>query len=278
MKKILITLALASSLSIAGLINGVAITVNNQPISLYDIEKVKDRFQYDDRKAAELLLRKIIMEEEILKNYPDFNIKDEIFTEITARASRLNYTYDELREKLIEKGFNWDDYRDDIKTELIKIKFDQMVIDKRMVKIPTKEETLGYYNTHEEYFTKAKVVKLIEYTSNSEESLEYVKNNPMANVGNVQKREREIVLEDNPALANILNEVKEGEFTQNIKVSRDSNEFISLFVLKKSGIEKMSFKDAENKIKDILFVQKRKKAVEDFIQKLKSEADINVLR
>ena len=67
MKKTLFALAIASSLSFAGLIDGIALTVNDKPISLYDIEKVKDRFKFDARKSAEFLVRRVIMEEELKK-------------------------------------------------------------------------------------------------------------------------------------------------------------------------------------------------------------------
>lgn len=278
MKKILLALMVASSFSIAGLIDGIALTVNNKPVTLYDIEKVKDRFKFDSRKSAEFLVRRVIMEEELKKNNPSFDLEALINTEIVSRASNLKLTAEEFKRRLEDKGFSWDEYREDIKTELLKLKFNELVMEKRLVPIPKDSELQGFYNTNMQYFTKANTISIVEYKSNSEDALEYVKNNPMATLPEVTTRQREIQIDDNPALANLLNDTKEGTFTKNIKISREANEFITLFVVKKSNVETMKFEDAKNKIKDVLFSQKSQKAVDDYLQKLKSEAEIKIVR
>jgi parvulin-like peptidyl-prolyl isomerase len=278
MKKIVTSLAIAATLSFAGLVNGVAITVDNEPITLYDIEKVRDRFKITPSKAAEILVRQIVMQKAIEDNYPEYDLEEETSTEIGARANKLNFTAKELKTKLTDGGFSWDEYRDDIKKELIRIKFLNLIRDKRLVQIPKDVELMGFYKTNIEKFTTAKEIEVIEYTSQSQKALEYIKNNPMATIEAVKSEKKRYILSQMPALLPIVNDTKEGEFTSNMKVSRESAEFVSLYITKKIGKKVQSFEESRQRVVQMLIEKKSRKAMDDYIQRLKTESDIRIVR
>jgi parvulin-like peptidyl-prolyl isomerase len=278
MKKLLTSLAICATLSYAGLIDGVAITVDNEPITLYEIEKTKDRFKVNPSQAAEILIRSIIMEKAIKDTYVDYDFNEEVSHEIALRANKLNMSAKELKDRLTNGGFSWNDYREDIRRELTKVKFIEIIKRKRLISTPTEDEMLGFYNTNEEKFISAQEVDVVEYKSNSQKALEYIKTNPMATLDAVTSEKKRYNLSMMPALEPVISATKEGEFTQNMKVSRDSEEFISMFIVKKIGIKKLSFNEAKMKISQMIFESKSKKAMDDYIQKLKSEANIKIVR
>jgi parvulin-like peptidyl-prolyl isomerase len=278
MKKLITALSITATMSFAGLVNGVAITVDNEPITLYEIEKVRDRFKVNPSQAAELLVREIIMKRAIENNYPEYDIEEEISSEVRARADRLNMTPIELKDKLLANGFSWQEYREDVQKELVKIKFLNLIREKRLVQIPKENELLSYYKTNMEKFSSAKEVEVVEYTSESQKALEYIKNTPMATLDAVKSVRKKYNLEEVPALAGLINETSEGAFTPNMKVSRDSAQFVSLYVVKKIGTQTISYENAKDRIMQMLIEKKSKNTMNDYIQKLKTDSDIKVIR
>ena len=51
-----------------------------------------------------------------------------------------------------------------------------------------------------------------------------------------------------------------------------------IYISKKNGLQTMPYEEAKMKIKEVLFTQKSQKAGDDYMQKIKDEADIKIVR
>ena len=75
MHKFLLALVLGSSLTYASTINGIAITVNDEPITQYDIEKTMSVNKISKNEAVSYLIDKVLYDQLVKKN----NITADIF-------------------------------------------------------------------------------------------------------------------------------------------------------------------------------------------------------
>ena len=75
MYKLFLALLVSSGISFAGIVNGVALTVNDQPITIYDIDKTVSINKISKNEAVGLLIDKALYEQSIKEN----NITADIF-------------------------------------------------------------------------------------------------------------------------------------------------------------------------------------------------------
>jgi len=68
MHKFLLALVLGSSLTYASTINGIAITVNDEPITQYDIEKTMSVNKISKNEAVSYLIDKVLYDQLVKKN------------------------------------------------------------------------------------------------------------------------------------------------------------------------------------------------------------------
>ena len=78
MYKLFLSLVISSGISFAGMINGIAIIVNDEPITLYDIDKTMSVNNVSKNEAVSYLIDKILYDQLVKEN----NITADIF-EIT---------------------------------------------------------------------------------------------------------------------------------------------------------------------------------------------------
>ena len=68
MYKLFLTLLVSSGISFAGIVNGVALTVNDQPITIYDIDKTVSINKISKNEAVGLLIDKTLYEYDLNKD------------------------------------------------------------------------------------------------------------------------------------------------------------------------------------------------------------------
>ena len=68
MYKLFIAILISSSLSIAGIINGIALTVNDSPITLFDIDETMVKKNIDKNQTLSPLVDKILYDQLISKH------------------------------------------------------------------------------------------------------------------------------------------------------------------------------------------------------------------
>lgn len=258
----------------AGTIDGVAIVINKEPVTLYDVYKYSQRFNISKKEALDILVRQKLEDSEIKKlEITVDNFEVDQYIENLAISNNMNQ-FDFLN-MIRSKNVDVSDYKDEIKKKLQRDKLYKKII---RDKAPTfsDEELLAYYNNNQGEFSQSNVFDVTVYTSANQQSLTAIQKNPMSAMTdvNLQETTYEIGKMDQN-LANLLNQTKAGQFSTVVKADQN---YVMFFVKNKSGGKTVSYAEAKNYIQSKLSSGKEQKSVEEYFEKLKSSAAIQVVR
>ncbi len=258
----------------AGLIDAIAIIVNNEPITMLDILNTSKMLNVNKKEATELLIEQKLEESEIKRlgiNVDEFELEDALEKFAKDRGLTLN----ELKELIKQKGISWEEYKTNFKKQLLKKKLYQKIASTKISQ-PDEEELLKYYKDHIKEFSVPKFVDIVKYISNSKAALNAVIKNPMASIPGVQIGEERVdVSKVNPELAFLLQNTKEASFTPIIPLG---DKFLLIYVKKKIKETPMEFENVKNAVLAKIMDERKKEAIKDYLAKLKVNAKIKVLR
>lgn len=263
-----------ASLASAKLIDGISVLVNSEPITLYEIHMLSRQEHIDLQKALNILIQKRLEVSQIKKlhiNASDFEVSDEI----GKIAKKNGMSKEGFLEMIERKGISVQEYKEDIKSELESKKLYSRIYSNNSIS-PTTEEMRAYYEKNIERFTKTKTFDVTMYKSSSIDSLKEKISSPMSIVSDVISQN--IVLNANMLdrrSAYVLNITPVKSFTQPFK---DEKGYVVYFINKKIGSVPVSFSEAKPLIqREFLKIYDRKK-VDNYFNKLKADANIEVIR
>ncbi|WP_200762807.1 peptidylprolyl isomerase [Nitrosophilus alvini] len=274
MKKFLAALLFTLSSLFAGLVDGIAIVVNNEPITMYEIVKTSKILGVNKEKAVDILIQKKLEDAEVKKlglKVDDFELEKEL----EKFAAQNSLTLSQLKNIIKQKGLDLEEYKEEFKKRLLKKKLYSKIASAKVSR-PEEEEIKRYYDSHIEEFSAPKYVEVVKYMSTSKKALENLVKNPLASIPDVQKEEEKVDLSTvGSQLAFLLTETKEGSFTPIIPVGKD---YIVLFVKKKIDNQPISFEKVKNMVIAKIMEAKKEKAVKEYFEKLRASANIKVYR
>ncbi len=157
------------------ILDRVVATVNDGTITLSDLEEAVELFEHQMRQANQQpgsVQDRRALERRVLEDLIDKNLiegfakktgievaEDEVDRAIQEVLARAHITEDELREALMEDGLRYDEYRAQIRDQIMKAKMVQREIRAR-VNI-TEAQIEGYYLDHPEEFRAEEGVVLL---------------------------------------------------------------------------------------------------------------------
>ncbi len=258
----------------AGMIDGIAIVVNGEPITTYDIYKVKKELHIDDKKAKAFLISKMLEESEVRRRriqVSDFEV-DKAFEKV-AKSNGLRV--DEFKNVLISKNISIKKFKEELRKQLGRDKLYQMIIKSKMIK-PTDEEAKEFFEKNKARFIMPKIIEVVSYSSFNREDLIELYKNPIKFNPNIERREENLETEAiNPRLLQILLATPENRFTQILPIG---HKFVMYYIKKKSGLKTLPFEKMKNRILTFMFMTKKQEVLDNYFKKLKSEADIKYIR
>jgi peptidyl-prolyl cis-trans isomerase SurA len=274
MKKIWLSLACTASLY-AGLVNGVAITVNNEPITLYELQEAVDKLKLPQSEVVEMLISRKLQESETKRlgiNIDEF----EILARIEDIAKSNNLTLSQFKEVLESKFISFKTYKKQLSEKLIQEKLARAIFNEESISVDLVDAKI-YYQNHKADFMVPQSLKVTKYAANDKRILEnYLRNPLMINPSIVVESETIETKSLNPKLQSLILETKEGHFTPIIPFS--ATLFVSMHVDKKLNNSQKPFEE----VKEIIFRKLRSenehKSIERFFQKQRARADINIIR
>lgn len=276
--KLLTFVTLGAMLSLssanAALVDGVSIIINKEPITLYDIHKYATRFNLSKKEALDILVRQKLEDSEIKKlaiSVDNFEVDQ--YIENLAISNNMNQ-YDFL-EMLRSKNINITEYKDDLKKKLQRDKLYKKIVSTKMQQA-NENELRTYFDENQGEFSQAAAFDVTIYTSADQQALQAIAKNPMSAANGVELKDATFEgAKIDPKLALLLNKTAQGSFTSMVK--SDQN-FVMFFVKAKHNVQSVSFEDAKNYIYAKLAEGKEQKAIEEYFEKLKSSANIQVVR
>ena len=274
MYKLFLALLVSSGISFAGIVNGVALTVNDQPITIYDIDKTVSINKISKNEAVGLLIDKALYEQAVSQN----NITADVFdvNEYIERLAKANgmdlYSFKAIVK---QKYANYADFEEEAKDAVIRQKLIQKIV-KGQLAVATQEDMELYYEKNKGQFSTSKAYEVIQYTSKNKASLANAINNPMVIAADVEKTPLKLGVQSlQPQMQFLLNDTKLNTFTP---IFTANKQFVSLFVIKKEGTTSLDFETVKAKIFNDMMSLREKKYLKDYFEKQKLTADIKIVR
>ena len=274
MYKLFLALLISSGISFGNMVNGIALTVNDDPITLYDIDKTMSENRIGKNEAVGLLIDKILYEQAVREN----NISADIFDindyiEKLANANGMDlYSF---KSVVKQKYGNYELFENEAKEAVIRQKLIQRII-KGQLPIATQEDMELYYEKNKNQFSTSKSYEVIQYTSKNKASLTSAINNPMIIAADVEKTPIKLNIENlQPQMQYLLNETKTNSFTP---IFTANKQFVSLFLTRKEGTTTLGFETVKTKVFNDIMTLREKKHLKDYFEKQKLTADIKIVR
>ena len=273
-KRALFSLLATVTISNASMMNGIALSVNDEPITLSDInQRISDK-QLKKSDAISSLIDEILYTQELEKQ----NITADIFEvndyieKIAASNGMDLYTFKSI---LRQKNKNLKEFEEESKQELLKRKLASKLVRGNLA-IANDEDLKIYYENNQNMFTTAQSIEVSQYSSKNKRELMILTQNPMAMVKDVAKGD--FILEQdklNPQLKFLLNDTKVGTFTP---IFTANQQYVMFHVKKKNGVTILKFDEVKEKIFNTLMSEREQKFLKEYFEKLKLTADIKVIR
>ena len=278
MKKFLLFTLLVTSI-FAKLIDGIAATVNNQPITIYEILSTAKNLNISKKQALDLLIQRRLEEEQIKKL--GINVNDyEVEQALQNFAAQKGLDVYKLRQIIESKGVPWEVYKKEFKDQLLRKKLYEKISSMNQSR-PNEEQLKEYYNNHIDEFKLAKRAVLYKYISPSKEILEKIRQNPLYKPQNpalLVSGTEEVNLEElEPTFAAIINKTPEGGFTPILPLPND-NRFLLIMVQSKKDTITVPFEKAKAFIANKLTKSSETKSIKEYFDKLRSSANIKIYR
>ncbi len=258
------------TLSHAKMVDAIAIIVEGEPITTAEIRAVEKQMQVSKEQATNLLIQDRLQKSAMR----DVNIAEaDIDAKIAAIAAQNNLTIPKMQKILKEQGTTWNKYRSSVKEAMKKEKFYQEKV-VSSIQAPSEDELKLFYKNHQEDFTIPATVNLVEYSAPSEESMKkflQTKNPKGVKSRSVTKSTKDL----NPGLLGSILQTQDGSFTRPLNAG---DRYISYKVLSKEGQANMSYEAAQGAVAAKWKQQQQGKALKDYFEKIKTNADIQVLR
>ncbi len=274
MHKLLLSLLLGSTLSFASMVNGVAILVNEEPITLYDIERTMVVNKKPKNEAVSYLIDKILYDQLV----QEYNITADIF-EVNDYIEKLANSngMDIYAFKAIVKQ-EYPDYsvfENEAKNTVIRQKLVQKLV-KGQLAIANDEDMQLYYEKNRNKSLTAKTFDVTQYSSTSKEALMEVAKNPIIIPSEVQRTSLKLNTEDIQAqLQYLLNGTKVNSFTP---IFTANKQYVTFFITKKEGTAPLSYESVKARIFNDIMMNREQKYLKDYFEKQKLIADIKVIR
>ena len=254
----------------AKMVDAIAIVVEGEPVTTAEIRAVQQQMQVSKEEATNLLIQDRLQKSAM----KDITIaEDDIDSKIAAIAENNNLTITKMQKILKEQGTSWNKYRSSVREAMKKEKFFQQNV-VSSIPTPSEDELKLFYRNHKEEFTIPSRVNLIEYSAPSEEKMKQflqTKNTKGIKSRSVTKATKDL----NSGLLGSILQTQDGSFTRPLNAG---DKYISYKVLSKEGQDNMPFEAARGAVTAKWKQQQQAQAVKDYFEKIKTNADIQVLR
>ncbi len=269
MKNILF-LVLVFSFVKAEIVDRVVASVNNEPITSYDISQVVKNKNLSAEDALNYLIDKKILDEQIKKfgiSVDEFDIENAM--EKIAKQNGMSLF--EFKTFLQEKG-KLEEFKNQLRDSLLKDKLFKAIVSSKLRVSP--EEIKSYYENHKEEFSTFKTVQVIAYYSNNPQTLEKIKKSPLISQNGVSSKTEVFEYSELPLnLMYLFKNTKVGEFTP---IMNNGTNYIMYYVARKDGKVYLPPEKVKNIIASKIIAQKREEILKSYFAKVKNQANIKV--
>ncbi len=274
MIKYLLVLLLVISPVFTKMIGAIAMTVNGEPITLYEINAMSSLNHISKEDAVNALIQQKIEDEEIQKN-GIYVTPEEIDQKLQQIAQQNKLTMPQFQKAVEKEGKSLANLRKGIGRQIKKEKLYQKILGGKLKK-PDESALKQFYTKHKKEFTIPGKIKIQEYASNNPKALQAIRMQPMLMLPQVKITPR--ILDPkttNPQLLQLLLQTPTKQFTPIINIGKSVAMF---FVESKGKPVTAPFEAVKKNIFLKLMKDQEQANLIAYFEKKKSEADIQVKR
>lgn len=256
------------------LIDGIAFKVNNYPITLYEISKLKKDKKISDKEARHLLILKAVKLQEMQRLQIEASELD-IDRQIEAAASMKGISRDEFVAGMLDDGYSYEElrsfYKDQIEDDLLT----QRILSTSL-KIVDERELKKYYDEHKNEFSMPKEVVVIQYAAQNEKMLAQAINNPLIRIPGVSRREEKVALSGvNLQIAQLFAQTQKGQFTP---IVNNGGASLAFYIKDKTGSILMPFDQIKQLIMQKVILSRKEKILQEYFDRLIASAIVVEIR
>ena len=254
----------------AKMVDGIALIVEGEAVTTAEIRAVQTQMGLSKSKAIDILiqdrLQKAAMKDIII---PEENI-DKKISEI---AVQNDVTIPKMQKILQEQGTTWIKYRSSIRDGLKKERFYQ---DEVVASTPTPapDELKLYYKNHKQDFTIPTNISIVEYAATSKANMEKFLRTHKKSYVKAKRMTKHLKNLESTILTMLL-QTPNGGYTPPLNAG---DKYITYKVLSKKGKTIMPYEAAQGAVAAKWKQEQQGKALKDYFEKLRTRADIQILR
>ncbi|OCX43578.1 hypothetical protein A7X81_01075 [Campylobacter ornithocola] len=275
MRKFLISCCFTANILYAQTIGGVAMVVESQPITLYDIEQTMKELKTNDKQKAIAFLVDDKVQQSEAKKLGIYVSTFELNEKLDQIAKGNKTDINGLQEKIEKDGLSFEVFKNQVRKDLIRDKLYRSIM--QNAKINIDDQTLRhFYESNLDKFSTFSNIDLVVYNSTNPELLQQLTQNPMYK--NSQIKSKAISLNAtnlDPRLLALLNNTKIGEFTP---VLNGENTYIVYFIKEKYGKNPIEFDLIKDQVSNVYTLTQREQALKNHLDKIRANAHIEELR
>lgn len=272
MKKLAI-FALFSVILNANIIDGIAIKVDGNIITKYEIKELQKSQNLPKEKATQALIDEKLKENEIKRL--GIKVDDErIENEINSIAMANKITRAELESALQKQKINLDTYKAELKEHITNRELMQRILQTNSA-LASESDLQAFYEKNKNDFKIPTKVKVTSYASNSDVELQRFLQNPLLLNPSIQSKDEEIDVRTLPAqVMGIFLDTPIKNFTP---VLNSGSTLIVFFIKEKGGWEVLPFESAKTMVMQKYSQARESEILNEYFTKIKANANIEVI-
>ncbi len=276
MRRIFLAVLIVAAVAQAKIVDGVAILVKEQPITLYDIEQAMQKEHLPLSKAVDFLIRETLEAMEIKERGIRIG-SEEINERIEQMAAGNKLTVSQLYDAIWStEHLTRDAFREKLRKTLAAQKL-YSAIALSALEEPTGEEMREYYRLHPEKFSKSRTFDVLLYESPDKQALEAKIANPMLNPPGIRSEAMRMEYDKiNPRLAQMLNKAEPGTFLP--LLPNPSGGFVAIYLKSKAMPTMEPYDSVAPRIKEAIMGDEREQTLKDYFDRARMNADIKIIR
>lgn len=265
--------ALFSAILNANIIDGIAIKVDGNIITKYEITQLQKSQNLSKDKAIDALINEKLKENEIKRL--GIKVDDErIDNEINSIAMANKITRTELESALQKQKINLDTYKAELKEHIINRELMQRILQTNSA-LASESDLQAFYEKNKNDFKIPTKVKVTSYVSNSDVELQRFLQNPLLLNPSIQSKDEEIDIRTLPAqVMGIFLDTPIKNFTP---VLNSGSTLIVFFIKEKDGWEVLPFESAKSMVMQKYSQTRESEILNEYFTKVKANANIEMI-
>ncbi len=271
MKKILMILLFFVAIVNAKVLNSVALVVEKEPITNYDIEQTMKLLKLPREQALAVLINEK-MELSQIKQFSIVVNELEVDAAISKILTQNKMNLEQFKNSLKAKGQNYELFRHNLKKDLEKRKLYEKIASMNKTDF-SEESAKKFFEANKEKFLFYTSIDVKIYRSSDQAILEKMKTDKK-----IALKAQNVNLNPHnadPRLLALLSQLKIGEFSPVL----NSKEGFELYeVMAKSGANVPEFEQIKDSVMNVYFNEQRQNYIQDYFDKLRSKLNIEYLK